>query len=269
MHSLFRGILPEQLFVERPECPFHAPWRPEAAETMQSMLERHGERVAAVILEPIVQGAGGMWFYHPEYLRRTRELCTEHGVLLILDEIATGFGRSGKMFACEWAGIAPDILCVGKALTGGMLSLAATLATPEVARGISRNGGVFMHGPTFMGNPLACAVAGASLDLLEETPWRERVTDMEARMREGLAACRALPGVADVRVLGGIGVVEMRGVVNVRRLQDFFVSRHKVWIRPFSRLIYLMPPYTVTREELARLIRAVRSAVEEKMWEMP
>lgn len=208
-----------------------------------------------------------MWFYHPEYLRQTRKLCTERNILLILDEIATGFGRSGKMFACEWAEIEPDIMCVGKALTGGMMPLAAALATSEVARGISRNGGVFMHGPTFMGNPLACAAAEASLDLLEETPWQQRVERMEARMRKGLDACREMPEVTDVRVLGGIGVVEMRRAVNVPRLQDFFVRRHGVWIRPFSRLIYLMPPYTVTREELSRLIRAVKNAVEEKIWE--
>jgi adenosylmethionine-8-amino-7-oxononanoate aminotransferase len=220
-----------------------------------------------VILEPVLQGAGGMWMYHPLYLRRAAELCRAHGCLLIADEIATGFGRTGRLFACEWAGISPDILCLGKALTGGMMTLAAALTTRAVAEGISRNGGALMHGPTFMANPLACAVAGASLDLLAEEDWRGRVRDLETLLRDGLAPCRGLEGVADVRVLGAAGVVEMRRPVNRDRVQDYCVRRHGVWVRPFGRNLYVMPPYILSPEEGERLIAALRGAVEEGVWE--
>lgn len=266
MHALFRGMLPGQVFFERPACPFAGDFRSETLESMEGAFREHGRELAAVIIEPIVQGAGGMWFYRPEYLRRLRELCDEYGALLILDEIATGFGRTGKMFACEWAGVAPDILCAGKALTGGVMSLAAVMAREEVAEVISRKG-VFMHGPTFMANPLACAAARASLDLLTSSPWPELIGGLEAGLRRGLEPCREMEGVADVRVLGGIGVVEMERRVNAPRLQRFFVDECGVWIRPFSRLIYVMPPYSTEGPDVELLARSVALAVERGEWQ--
>lgn len=261
MHGLFSGILPRQFFVERPACRFDGPYDPACTTAIETALAENHRRIAAVILEPIVQGAGGMWFYHPDYLRRVRALCDRYDVLLITDEIATGFGRTGKFFACEWAGISPDILCLGKALTGGCLSLAATVASRKVAHGISRDGGVFMHGPTFMGNPLACAVAGESLDLLLESGWQADIRRLETSLGAGLAPCRGLPDVLDVRVLGGIGVVELHRPVDMRRMQDFFVE-NGVWVRPFGRLVYLMPPYVATEEELEMLTGVVVRAVK-------
>ena len=262
MHGLFRGMLAQQLFIPRPACPFDQPFDPASLQPLHEAFAQHGEHLAAVILEPIVQGAGGMWFYHPQYLRQVRALCDQHGVLLIFDEIATGFGRTGKMFAAQWAEVCPDILCLGKALTGGMLSLAATACTPAVAQGICRDGHVFMHGPTFMGNALACAVAGAALDELVASPWQENVARLERGLKAGLEGCRGLPGVAQVRVLGGIGVVETEEPVPVAALQRFFVQQG-VWIRPFARLIYLMPPYTATDEDIALLTRAITRALRE------
>lgn len=269
MHSLFTGLLPEQIFVERPGCAFAAPYDPVWADSFADLLAEQAHDVAAVILEPIVQGAGGMWMYHPEYLRRVSECCREYGCLLILDEIATGFGRTGRLFASEWAGVRPDILCLGKALTGGVMSMAATLASGEVARGISRSGGVLMHGPTFMGNPLACAVSGASLDILAEGAWREQVSRIEGILTQGLAACRGLPGVADVRVLGAIGVVEMEDPVDVEAVQDFFVRECGVWLRPFGRLIYTMPPYLIDAADLERICRAITEAVRQQKGNVP
>jgi adenosylmethionine-8-amino-7-oxononanoate aminotransferase len=266
MHSLFSGTLPVQHFAPRPACPFDAPAADVDCDDLERLFAEQAEHAAAFIIEPIVQGAGGMWMYHPRYLARAGELCREYDCLLILDEIATGFGRTGRLFACEWAEVEPDIMCVGKALTGGVMSLAATLTSKEVAEGISADGGVLMHGPTFMGNPLACAVALASLELLEEEDWKGRVRSMESQLRTGLSACRHLPGVADARALGAIGVLEMEAPVDVERLQAFFIREHGVWIRPFGRLIYIMPPYVITPEELAMLLRAMREAVERGVW---
>ncbi|WP_291447490.1 adenosylmethionine--8-amino-7-oxononanoate transaminase [Desulfovibrio sp.] len=260
MHSLFAGLLPRQIFMERPSCRFDAPFDPACLDDARCQLERHGKEIAAVILEPVVQGAGGMWFYHPDYLRGLADLCRKAGALLIFDEIATGFGRTGRFFAAEWAGITPDILCCGKALTGGMLTLAATACTGEVAQGICREGRVFMHGPTFMANALACAVAGAALDILDENRWQAQVAGLETAMRQGLEPCRHLPGVEDVRVLGGIGVVETERPVNTAALQACFVEQG-VWIRPFNRLIYLMPPYVSPTEDVIRLCAAVETAL--------
>ena len=265
MHTLFSGILPGQLFVERPTCRFDAPYDAASFTPMERMLRAHAGEVAAVVVEPVVQGAGGMWFYHPDYLRDLRALCNELDILLIADEIATGFGRTGRMFACDFADITPDIMCVGKALTGGMMTLSAVAATRRVAEGISdadaaHGGGVFMHGPTFMANPLACAAACASLDELCHSPWRERVGHIQERLEKGLASCRNVPGVSDVRVLGAIGVVETEESVNVEAWQDYFVSKG-AWIRPFGRTVYVMPPFVITDDELDTLTAAVESAV--------
>ena len=261
MHTLFSGILPQHYFADRPRIRFGEPWHEDDIRSLQQLLDRHHADIAAVILEPIAQGAGGMWFYSADYLRRVRKLCDDYGVLLILDEIATGFGRTGRMFACEHAGIAADIMCLGKALTGGYLSLAATLATREIAAAISTGGaGVFMHGPTFMANPLACAVACASIDLLQTGPWLERLKMIEVQLRTGLEPCRALAQVRDVRVLGAMGVVELERPVDMVSIPRAFVDRG-VWVRPFGRLVYLMPPYIIEHDDLDTLTRAVCEVV--------
>lgn len=256
MHEHFSGILQQHYFADAPRCRFGGSAHAEDIGNMRSLFEAHRDEIAAVILEPVVQGAGRMYFYSPDYLGRVRELCDEFGVLLIADEIATGFGRSGKLFACEHAGISPDILCLGKALTGGYMTLAATLCTDQVAEGISRNREVFMHGPTFMANPLACACALASIELLEDGDWLSRVAAIEAQLALELAPCRDLGSVEDVRVLGAIGVVEMKEAVDMAKAQAFFVDRG-VWIRPFGRLVYIMPPYVIDATDLCALTGAI------------
>jgi adenosylmethionine---8-amino-7-oxononanoate aminotransferase len=261
MHSLFAGVLPEHVFAPRPVDGFSLGLDDEWAREVEGLVVRHAEELAAVVVEPVVQGAGGMRFHSPACVAFLRRLCDEHGLLLVLDEIATGFGRTGAFFACEHAGVSPDVMCVGKALTGGYMSLAATLCTASVASVISAGeGGALMHGPTYMANPLACAVALASLELLESCGWRERVLGIERGLREGLEAARGLPGVADVRVLGGIGVVQMEGEVDVGAATAAAVERG-VWLRPFRDLIYTMPPYVIGEEDLAVVVGAVVGAI--------
>jgi len=263
MHSLFRSILPSQLFAEAPTIGFREPWRDADAASLEATLDEHERELAAVVFEPVVQGAGGMRFHSPGFVRRARELCDRHGVLLVLDEIATGFGRTGRLFACEHAAVAPDILCVGKALTGGTLSLAATLCTEEVASGVCAAAPhALMHGPTFMGNALACAVALASIDLLLASPWRERVARIEAQLERELSKCRALPAVADVRVLGAIGVVELRRPVDMRVVVPALVQRG-VWLRPFGKLLYTMPPFVIEEADLHAVTEAIFDVVRD------
>lgn len=262
MHHLFNEALTQQFFVSEPHAAFGTMCAANELDEMRHTLAAHHQHIAAVILEPIVQGAGRMYFYAADYLRQVRALCDEFDVLLIADEIATGFGRSGKLFACEHAGISPDILCLGKALTGGYLTLAATLCTQKVSDAISRDGGVFMHGPTFMANPLACAVAVASINLLLGSPWQQHIAAIESQLRAELAPCKTLAKVADVRVLGAIGVVEMREPVVMATAQRFFVE-HGVWIRPFGKLVYLMPPYIITPDDLRQLTTAIQQFVQQ------
>lgn len=263
MHKIFSGALSAQIFTHSPKIPFGGIWDDSDVSELRNTLRERKDETAALILEPIVQGAGAMRFYHPEFLKGARDICDECGVLLICDEIATGFGRTGKMFACEHAGVNPDIMCVGKALTGGYLSFAATLASREIAFAISEGeAGVFMHGPTFMANPIACAAANASLELCLKKGYLEKVLHIEKILKEALESAREIDGVEDVRVLGAIGVVETREPVNVEKIQEMFVERG-VWIRPFGRLVYLMPPIVVSDEDLRKLADVLVSVLRE------
>jgi len=262
MHSMFAGILPQQLFAPAPEPVFGATFTNGDIADLESMLADHSHEIAGIILEPVVQGAGGMRFYAPEYLAAVRRLCDEHGVLLIADEIATGFGRSGELFGCDHAGVSPDVMCVGKALTGGYMSMAATLCTTAVAEGVSAaESGALMHGPTFMGNPLAAAVANASLEQLSVRDWRAEVGGIEATLVGGLEAARSFAGVADVRVLGAIGVIEMAQPVDMVESQRILLGRG-VWLRPFGKLLYTMPPYVSSPEDLDAIVGAMLAVVE-------
>jgi adenosylmethionine-8-amino-7-oxononanoate aminotransferase len=256
MHDLWSGVLPRQVFADAPPAAYEEAY----AEHLRETIGRHAGELAAVIVEPVVQGAGGMTFHSPAYLRVLREACDEHDVLLVFDEIATGFGRTGALFAAEHAGVSPDVMCVGKALTGGYLTMAAALCTSRVAEGISRGEvPVLAHGPTFMGNPLAAAVACASIDLLLGQDWAQEVKRIEAGLREGLAAAAEVPGVRDVRVLGAIGVVQLDHEVDMAAATRAAVGAG-VWLRPFRDLVYTMPPYVTGDEDVARICAAVRAA---------
>lgn len=265
MHHLFTDVLSEHFFADAPTVVNDADWHDDDIAGFRELLKTHHDQIAAVILEPIVQGAGGMRFYAPEYLRQVRILCDAHNVLLIADEIATGFGRTGTLFACEQANITPDIMCLGKAITGGYMTLAAVLTTEEISRAISTNApNAFMHGPTFMANPLACTVANASIDLLLDSPWQKRIAAMSNTFAQHLLPCQSWDGVAEVRIKGGIGVLELEQPVNMAAITKRFVDKG-VWIRPFGKLVYVMPPYVISDEELNHLLTAMTEAVAEEL----
>jgi len=263
LHQMFENVIHKQFFADAPATGYNEEWDENEIKGMEQILHDHHQEISAIILEPVLQGAGGMWFYSPQYVKRVRELSSKYNVLFIADEIATGFGRTGSLFACEKAGISPDIMCVGKAITGGYMSLAATIATKEVAETISSvKDGAFMHGPTFMANPLACAVAVAGIKLLLSMPWKRRVAEIEARLKKGLMAYVNAPKVADVRALGAIGVIEMKEAVDLKSIQEKIIKLG-VWLRPFGKVIYTMPPYIIQDHELDIIIDAMGRLAEE------
>ena len=267
MHTMFGELVTKQLFAPAPQSKFNQEFNPQELDEISAIFADKHQHIAALLVEPIMQGAGGMRFYHPDYLAALRQLCDKYNVLLILDEIATGFGRTGKLFAYEHSAIEADILCLGKALTGGYISLAATMCTDEVAQGVSDSpAGVFMHGPTFMGNPLACAAAVASLELIKENHWQQQIGAIEAQLKQELAEAADYPNVVDVRVLGGVGVLEMSNILDTAQLQQQFVDLG-VWIRPFSNLIYIMPPYCISSADLSKLTTAMK--IVAKQTELP
>ncbi|MCP3875121.1 MAG: adenosylmethionine--8-amino-7-oxononanoate transaminase [Desulfobacteraceae bacterium] len=261
MHHTFKDVLPKHYFADKPGCKFHDTWDDEYIHAMETLIQEHYQSCAAVIIEPVVQGAGGMRFYSPHYLKKLKALCKKYELLLIFDEIATGFGRTGKLFACDHAKVSPDIMCVGKALTGGYLTLAATLATQQVGDVISQGEcGVFMHGPTYMGNPLACSIAISNINLLLSYDWESKIHHIESKLTSGLQDCQNFSHVEDVRVLGGIGVVEMKAPVEIETIQQKFVDKG-IWIRPFGKLIYTMPPYIIEDDQLDTLTQKITQIV--------
>ncbi|MDP2562487.1 adenosylmethionine--8-amino-7-oxononanoate transaminase [Psychrobium sp. 1_MG-2023] len=263
MHELFNQVLKKQLFAQAPQSRFDQPWQESDIDSLRQLFVEHHHEAAAIILEPIVQGAGGMRIYHPNYLKAVRTLCDEFDVLLICDEIATGFGRTGKLFAYEHANIEPDILCVGKALTGGYMSLAATMTSQVIGETICRTqAGVFMHGPTFMANPLACAVANESLAILQENKWQQQVAAIEEQLAHSFSRFKSLSVVADIRVLGAIGVIELHQAVDMATIQHAFVD-NGVWVRPFGKLVYIMPPYVISPKQLEELTTAIYQVISQ------